>query len=247
MSRRIQIIILVFVALAAIRIFLIYRERHAPAPAPKVVANPNFSADDYVVPTQVHAYDLKSAKEALDGKTIWVKAGNQVYYYPYAGARPDFKHPVGLLPPLRKLDVTNVITATAPGGKGEEIAPGVRVREEQVLAIFRARDDTKMYAAPIGQKRGGDYTLYINDTFFFEDPHQLYKHWTSDMWTAIDQHQPKQGMNELQASMSLGAGVPQGSGGEFGNRTLLYDNSGHPVKITFVRNHATTIENVTGS
>jgi hypothetical protein len=67
------------------------------------------------------------------------------------------------------------------------------------------------------------------------------------MWAAIDQHQAKQGMNELQASMSLGAGIPQGSGGEFGNRTLLYDNNGHPVKVTFVRNHATAIENVTGS
>jgi len=107
MSRRIQLIILVFVALAAIRIFLIYRERHAHVPAAKVVANPNFSADDYVVPTQVHAYDLKSAKEALDGKTVWVKAGNQVYYYPYAGARPDFKS-------TTKIEWDNLVLCACP-------------------------------------------------------------------------------------------------------------------------------------
>ena len=178
---------------------------------------------------------------------MWVKAGNQVYYYAYSGARPNFKHPVGLLPPLKKLDIANVIAATAPGSEGEEIAPGVRVREEQILAVFRTAGENDMYAAPIGQKRGGDYTLYINDTFFFDDPHQLYKHWTSDMWAAIDQHQAKQGMNELQTSMALGAGVPQGNGGEFGNRTLQYDNNGHPVKVTFVRNHATTVQNLAGS
>src|SRR6185312_16794372 len=126
MSRRIQIIILIFVVLIGIRVFLIYRERNAPAPVQKQAApNPNFSADDYVVPTQVHAYDLKSAKEALDGKTVWVKAGNQVYFYPYSGGRVDYKHSAGLLPPLQKLQISNVVQATAPGTKAEEVAPGV--------------------------------------------------------------------------------------------------------------------------
>ena len=233
--------------MAAIRIFIIYRGRHAPAPVPNAaVAKPNLSEDDYVVPTQVHAYDLKSAKEALDGKTIWVKAGNQVYYYPYSGGRADFKKPVGLLPPLGKLEIANVIQATAPDAKSEEVAPGIRVREEQVLTVFRIGNETKMYAAPVGSDRGGDYTLYINETFFLDDPHQLYKHWPKDVWNAIDQHQAKQGMNELQVAMALGIGIPQGSG-DFGNRTSLYDNNGHPVKVTFVSNHATNVQNVSGT
>lgn len=248
MSRRIQIIILIFVVLIGIRVFLIYRERNAPAPAQKQAApNPNLSADDYVVPTQVHAYDLKSAKEALDGKTVWVKAGNQVYYYPYASGRVDFRHAAGLLPPLDKLEISNVVQATSPEAKPEEVAPGVRVRAEQVLAVFHRGDDKKTYAAPIGGNRGGDYNLYINDAFFVDDPHELYKHWPADIWNAIGEHQAKQGMSELQVAMALGVGIPQGSGGEYGNRTIQYDNNGHPVKVTFEHNRATSVQNGAGS
>jgi len=242
MAKRIQIILLVFIVLAGLRLFFIYRARHEAAPAPKpAVANPNFSADNYVVPTQLHAYDLKSAKEGLDGKPVWVKAGYQVYYYPYAGGRVDFKHPVGLLPPLEKLQVKDVIETATPGAKAEEVAPNVRIRQQQVMATFHLPDDPKLYAAPIGVSKGGDYTLYINDTFFFEDPHQLYKHWPPEVWDAIDHHQAKPGMNELQTSFALGAGIAQGAGGDYGNRTLEYDNNGHPVRVTFENNRATSV------
>ncbi|PYX78517.1 MAG: hypothetical protein DMG66_05375, partial [Acidobacteria bacterium] len=48
-------------------------------------------ADAYVVPEKLHAYDLKSARE-LDGKTVWVRAGYGVAFYPYSPAskRADF-------------------------------------------------------------------------------------------------------------------------------------------------------------
>jgi hypothetical protein len=247
MKKRIQLILLIFFIVAGIRLFLIYRGRNAPAPAPKAApANPNLSADDYVVPTQVHAYDLKSAKEAVDGKTVWVKSGYQVYYYPYAGGRVDFNHPTGLLPPLEKLQITNLIAARAPNTKGEELAPGVRVRQEQVMAVFHGHGDAKEYAMPVGGNRGGDYTFYLNDIFYFEDPHQLYSHWAPEVWQAIEQHQAKPGMNELQAAFALGIGIPQGSG-DYGNRTLQFDNNGHPVKVTFAHNHATDVQNVPGS
>lgn len=243
MARRIQIILFIFVVIAGLRLFFIFRSRHEPGPAPKpAVANPNFSADDYVVPTQLHAYDLKSAKEGLDGKPVWVRAGYQLYYYPDAGGRIDFKRPVGLLPPLAKLEVKDVVEAATPGAKAEEIAPNVRIRQQQVMATFHLPSDPKLYAAPIGVSKGGDYTLYINDTFFFEDPRQLYKHWPSEVWSAIDQHQAKPGMNELQTSFALGTGIPQGSGGDYGSRTLEYDNNGHPVRVTFEHNRATSVQ-----
>ena len=245
MSTRTKIILLVFFVLAGLRVFFIYRGRHAPAPAPKAPASAKLNADDYVVPTQVHAYDPKSAKEALNGKTVWVKAGYQTYYYPYSGGHIDFKHPAGTLSPLEKLDVTNVIQATSPNTKAEEIAPGVRVREEQVFAVFHPDGQNKAYAAAIGGNRGGDYTFYINDLLFLDDPHQLYKHWPADVWTAVDQHQARTGMSELQVAFALGTGVPVGSGGDIGNRTMQYDNNGHPVKVTFERNRAKDIQ--TGS
>jgi len=242
MAKRIQIILAVLLVLAGIRVYLIYRERHAPVPAqPAAPTNPNFSSDNYVVPTQVHIYDFKSARSALNGKTAWVKSGYQVTYYPYSGGSVDFKHPAGLLPPLEKLTITNVIQAVAPNAKGEEIAPGVRVHTEQVMAVFHREGEIKTFAAPIGGKRGGDYTLFVNDVFYFDDPHQLYGHWPQDVWNAISAHQAKQGMNELQASFALGIGVQEGSG-EYGNRTLQYDNNGHPVKITFAHNRATDVQ-----
>lgn len=244
MARKFQIILAVFLILAGIRVLLIFRERNEPAPKPAAAPSAAMNADDYVVPTQTHAYDLKSAKEALDGKTVWVKSGNQLYYYPVAGGRVDFKHPMGLLPPIDKLDITNVIQATAPNTKGEEIAPGVRIHEEQVMAVFqRERDNDKTtYAAPIGASRGGDYTLYINDSFYLDDPRQLYKHWPAEIWQAIDQHQAKTGMNELQVSFALGVGAAEGSSGDYGDRILTYDNGGHPVKVTFERNRATQVQ-----
>jgi hypothetical protein len=147
-----------------------------------------------------------------------------------------------LLPPLEKLDVKDVIETTAPGTKAEEVAPNVRIREQQVMITFHLPNDPKLYAAPVGVSKGGDYTLYVNDTFFFEDPHQLYKHWSPEIWSAIEQHQAKPGMNELQTSFALGAGVPQGAAGDYGNRTLEYDNNGHPVRVTFEHNRATSVQ-----
>lgn len=242
MARKIQIILLVFFVLAGIRLFLIYRGRHEPVPAPATSGSSAMDPDAYVVPTQTHAYDLKSAKEALDGKTVWVKSGNQIYYYPDNGGRIDFKHPVGLLPPIDKLEITNVIQATAPNTKGEEIAPGVRVHEEQVMAVFHHDQDNKTYAVPIGASRGGDYTLYINDAFYLDDPRQLYKHWSAEVWKAIDEHQANKGMNELQVSFALGVGAAHGSSGDYGNRTLTYENGGHPIQVTFEHDRATNIQ-----
>lgn len=110
------------------------------------------------------------------------------------------------------------------------------------MAVFHRDQDTKTYAAPIGGNRGGDYTLFINDALYLDDPRQLYKHWPADVWQAIDQHQAKAGMNELQVAFALGVGAPEGSGGDYGNRTLTYDNNGHPMKVSFEHNHATQVQ-----
>jgi len=241
MRKQIQIILVILLVLAGIRLLLIYRGRHASLPEPSTTRPTTLNADDYVVPTQLHSTDLKSAKEDLSGKTVWVKAGNQVNYFPYAGGQVDFKHSAGLLPPLKKLQITKVIQSTAPDEKAEEVAPGVRVKSQRVMAVFKPDREMKSYAVAIGGNRGGDYTLYINDMFFFDDPHQLYKHWSPEVWSAIDQHQALKGMSELQAALALGAGVPEGSAGDFGNRTLKFDNNGHPVTVTFERNRATQV------
>jgi len=241
MSKRTQLIFLVFIVLAGIRILLIYRERHAPVPTQNVKqSNSTLNADDYVVPTQVHSTDLKSAKEDLAGKTVWVKAGNYLNYFPYSAGHVDFKHSAGVLPPLMKLQISDVIQSVAPDAKTEEISPGVRIREQQVLAIFKPEGKAKTYGVSLGSSRGGDYTLFINETFFFDDPHQLYRHWPADVWAAIDRHEAIKGMSERQVTFALGAGVNQGRG-VGSTRTLKFDNNGRPVMVTFENNRATQV------
>lgn len=239
MRKNILITLLIFFVLAGIEVYRIHRSRTEVAPAPKAERNENFSADDYVSPHKINAFDLEGARSALLGKTVWVKAGNYATYYPYSGSA-DFKHEVGLLPPLEKLAIKKITTQTSPG-PGVDLGGGVRVHEDAVLAVFTKADSPKTYAVAIGTKRGGDTHLILDDLFFAEDPHQLYSHWPKEIWDAVDHHDVINGMNELQSSFSLG-GTVLSAGNDYGNRTVTYANAGHPVTVTFEKNHAVKVE-----
>jgi hypothetical protein len=76
---------------------------------------------------------------------------------------------------------------------------------------------------------------------FIEDPHDLYKHWPGDIWDAIDKHQVKAGMSELQADFAIGLGIPEKSG-EPGNRTVNYPNGGNPLSVTYHNDKAVEIK-----
>jgi hypothetical protein len=153
---------------------------------------------------------------------VWVKIGYSSTYYPYnsAGRKTDFEHEAGTLAPLQKLQITDVSAESSPNSKDSR----------QVLA--RVVLDGKTYSVPIGAVRSGEYKIYSDEMFFIEDPHELYKHWSPDVWKAIENHEIHKGMSELQASFALGMGVPQGSG-DYGSRTLRYSNGGKPVTVTF--------------
>ena len=187
-------------------------------------------ADYYVTPKKLHAYDLKSARQLTEG-SVWVKAGYYHTYYPYdmAAHKTLFAHEVGTLGPLQKLQIKDVVADVSPK------APGIK----QVMAVFDL--DGKAYAVPIGAEKGDDFKIYADDIFFLEDPRDLYKHWSADIWKAIDEHQAQQGMSELQASFAIGAGIPQGSG-DYGSRTLNYANGGKPLTITFENDKAVAIK-----
>ena len=96
-------------------------------------------------------------------------------------------------------------------------------------------------AVPIGAfASDGSLKLIASDVFYIQDPHQLYKHWPPDVWKAIDAHEAKVGMNELQVNSALG--MPQRTGGgDYGDRTLEYSNGGKPVKVSFSGNKAVEI------
>jgi len=120
----------------------------------------------------------------------------------------------------------------------------VSVVQKKFLAVLDMPGQKSPIAVPIGTSVGDDNNFTANDIFFFADPHELYKHWPPDIWRAIDQHQAKVGMNELQAGFALGTAGSVGSG-DYGNRSVEYSNNGNPVKVTFEKNRAVSVEQET--
>jgi hypothetical protein len=217
-----------------------FYSRRDPGTAPKK-AEPTYSAnlDDYVTQRKIVPYDVNSAKKELVGKPVWVKAGNIIPYYAYDAAAHsvNFKKKIGLLPPLAKLQVKDVVLQREPVA----IKVGqVAVIQKQIMAVFEKDGEAGTFAASFGTNTGDDYAFTANESFFYDDPHELYKHWPADVWSAIAQHQAKQGMNELQASFALGTAM-NADPGDFGNRTIEFVNAGNPVTVVFEKNKAVSV------
>jgi hypothetical protein len=187
-------------------------------------------ADYYVTPKKLHPYDLKSARE-LTKQPVWVRVGYYHTYFPYDAARRkvDFAHDAGLLLPLQKLAIHDVVIGVAPE------APGVK----QVVAVFAL--DGRNYGVPIGLEKSGDFKFYSDDMFFVEDPHDLYKHWPADVWKAVDNHEVLPGMSELQTICAIGAGALD-TASTSGSRILHYRNGGKPLTIIFRDDKAAEIK-----
>jgi len=229
--RRIQIVLAAAIVIAGARAILIYRARHASQAAKTAAQNQTaLNPDYYVTPKKLHPYDLKSARE-LTKQPVWVKEGFRYAYYPYDPARrhADFQHQAGWLGPIEKLQIKDVVTDASPGSPDQR----------QVIAVF-AKDGSN-YAFPIGAVRNGDYQIYSDEMLYLEDPHQLYHHWPADMWDAIERHEVKPGMNELQADFAVGMGVPQKQDNPEW-KTVDYPNGGKPLRITYQNGKATEIK-----
>ena len=220
---KIQIVLAIAIAVAAIRTSWILYNRNIQnkqEQAPKQIAPP-LNADYYVIPKRLHAYDLKSARE-LTNMPTWVKDGYRYTYYPYDAARrhADFGREAGLLMPLQKLEIKDVVLDSVPKSRSER----------QVMAVFQK--DGKRYAFPIGIESGGEYKIYSDEMLFIQDPKELYKHWPPDIWDSIEKHEIKPGMNELQADFAIGMGVPERSD-DASVKTVNYPNGGKPLTVIY--------------
>ena len=222
--QKIQLALLLALVVATLRAGYILYQRHedkVAAAKQKQAQTVGYSNPDYYVsPKKLYPYDLKSAKQ-LTQQPVWVKEGYRYTYYRYDSAREqvDFAHDAGLLLPIEKLEIKDVVTAM-PAGKGER---------RQVMAIFQK--EGKSYAVPIGYEADEQYKIYSDEMFFVEDPHDLYKHWPADVWQAVEQHEVKPGMNELQADFAIGMGVPDAGSGS--QKTVRYPNGGRPVVVVY--------------
>jgi len=237
--KRLQIILLIAVVLTIARTAYIFHERRQPLPSEKKETYSS-NLDDYVTFPKVYPFDLKSAKKELDGKTVWVRAGNAVPYYRYNAAShtAELNRKAGLLPPLEKLQIKDIILQRIPAALKEG---HIAVVQKQFLAVFDISGEQGTFAAPIGTAVGDDFNFTANDILFFADPHELYSHWPADVWKAIDQHQAITGMSELQTGFALGT-AGSVSSGDYGNRSIEFSNNGNPVKVTFEKNRAVSVE-----
>ena len=218
--KKIQLVLILAMAITAIRVGWIFYERHQEAQAPAKKEAPPLNPDYYVTPKKVYAYDLKTAKKELTGQHAWVKVGYYYPIYPASAGHADLTHETGKLGPLEEIQIADVFLEPAPGKPGQR----------KILALFRK--DGKSYATAVVNEQNGDFTFYCNDMLFFEDPHQLYKHWPPDVWQAIDQHQVKPGMSELQTDFAIGVGLLE-SGGDETDKTLDYPNGGKPLDVSY--------------
>lgn len=240
-KRGMLLVLLVLVLATGIRLFLIYRSRHEAwnvPQAPKV----KLTADDYVVPTKLHAYDLASLRQ-LVGKPVWIRNGYQLAYYLYnTSKRADLNHDAGLFAPIERVEVKDVIQQPSPDSLAWQTVPGsrvrVRVRTHELMAVFEK--DGKSYAFGLGYSNGSDNTILADELLYYQDPHQLYQHWPADVWSAIDHHKAQAGMNELQVQFALGASFLESYGGS--ERILRYENGGKPMRVIFVDGKVQTIQ-----
>ena len=235
MRKLVAIFTIILVVAAGIRIGLIWHERHqADKPAPDT--SPAYTQDQLVLPRSLNQTDVKDAR-GLNGKRIWVSAAGQLNAYPATEAHIDYTHPGPLLLGAEPLDVVNFIEGKAPASAYSRIPKG----DEQVFMLFHLPSDpAKLWGTPVGYKDGKFYTFYLDQCFFYDDPHVLYKHWGADVWKAIDEHRVVKGMSEKQVGLALGQ-VSKPGPGQMGDRTVLFDNDGKPVTVTFTNDKATSI------
>src|SRR6516165_150804 len=141
--KRIQLALLFALALATLRAGYIFYQRHEDQLAlerrQREQAIGYSNRDYYVNPKKLYPYDLKSAKQLLQ-QPVWVKEGYRYTYFAYQPATKhvDFGHDAGLLSPIEKLAITDVVVASNT----------VSGQAKQIVAVFQK--EGKPYAVPIG-------------------------------------------------------------------------------------------------
>jgi hypothetical protein len=207
-------------------------ERNKPmvikAPEREVIAD-----DDLVFLKKKRPDTLKDIKD-LKGSTLWVSAGGQLDYYSFAVHAAQYGKSAGTLLGAEPLVAMDAVEQVAPKAATFRIPGG----DKQVLLVFTKPGDAKEYAVPVGYRQAGQYTFYTDEIFFYDDPHELYKHWGPEIWKAVDAHQVILGMNERQVELALGQ-VSQSTSKDYGNRMVVFANLGKPMAVTFVKNRVT--------
>jgi hypothetical protein len=229
---RLQIVLVIALVLAGARTAYIFYERKQaaesqPREAPGT-SHHELTADDYVYERPFYGYDLESAKKDLVGQTVWMKAGNYFRLAKYEGGRVAKSGNAEWIPPLQEMKIMDVVLR--PAGDHREL-----------YGVFTEPSKSGTFAVAIGAEKGGQYRMDVQNVLFRQDPRQLYKHWSADIWSAIDRHEALKGMTEQQVWLAYGYGTPV-TYGDYGSRTVHYENAGKPKEVRFASNQAVEIK-----
>ena len=237
MNKKFMLIsVLITLILGGGYLFSVWLHRRNPGVARRTAPSQTLSKDDLVVMRAFFPTHYEDTLQ-LEGKTVWMKNGYTMPYFPYDGGRIVFAKSLGVIPSAQRLDIKKAIKAAAPAQVDDGISHGTR----QVFAVFTMPGSASLYATAIGVIDGPQEAYFSDILFFYDDPHTIYDNWPKGVWAAIDAHQVIPGMSELETRMAIGQKT-QSEGSSEGNRTVTYDQAGKQWMVTFVNNHATTIK-----
>jgi len=234
--QKILIPTLIVFLVGGVYLFVVFKQRQNPGVIGQNDASESLSKDDLVVMREfspAHYDDL----QRLEGTTVWMKNGYTMSYFPYAGGHVEFDKRVGVIPAAQRLDVKKVIKVPVPA----KVDDGIEHGNRQAMAVFALPGGKDLYATALGYMQGNEEAYYPDVLFFYDDPHTIYAHWPKDVWAAIDAHQVKPGMSELETRMAIGQKMkPDGS--TEGDRTVTYDEDGKTWTVTYVKDKATEVK-----
>ena len=218
--QKMLISLLITVTIGGIYLATVWKRRQNPGVIPQDESRRILSKDDLVVMREFFPAHFEDTLR-LEGTTVWEKNGYVMPYYPYRDGHVFFAKPVGVIPAAQRMEVKKIVKAAVLANVDDKIEHGSR----QAMAVFALPESPALYATPIGYMQGNEEGYYTDLLFYYDDPHKIYDHWPKDVWAAIDAHQVKPGMSELETRMSIGRNLHSGGGNE-GDRTVTYDQDG---------------------
>ena len=227
---------LLTLAIGGIYLLVVFKHRQNPGVVESNQPAQTLSRDDLAVVREFFPVHFEDTQR-LEDTSVWMRNGYTIPFYPYVGAQVVFAKRIGLIPAAQRLDVKKIVKASVPAKEDDGIEHGSR----QAFAVFALPGKPDLYATPIGYMQGSEEAYYDDILFYYDDPHTIYDNWPKDVWAAIDAHQVKTGMSELETRMAIGQKM-QASSEEQGNRTVNFDQAGKHWSVTYVNDHATEIK-----
>ncbi|MGA2352403.1 MAG: hypothetical protein ABSF70_18350 [Terracidiphilus sp.] len=227
---------LVTLTFCGIYLYSVWKQRQNPGLIGQKDTSQTLSQDDLVVMREFFPRYFEDNLR-LEGTSVWMKNGYVMPYYPYTDGHVQFAKRIELIPSAERLDVKKIIKQAAPAGEDDGLSHGSR----QVFAVFALPMGAALYATPIGAIQGSQEAYFTDLLFYYDDPHTIYDHWPKDVWAAVDAHEVKPGMSELETRMAIGSKT-HSDGEKEGERTVTYDQNGKHWTVTYVKNRATVIK-----